>query len=328
MAGRMVTPTARLIAPVSQLGDRDTFLAIRRQGIGGSDVAAILGLDEYDSPLKVYLDKTGELPELPRSEKLRESAEMGHEMEPIIARRFAKKFGLRTRRIGTLAHRDHPHRMVNLDRLVLGCPDGPCFLEIKTRSAYQLSEWENGVPDGPALQVTHGLGITGFSHAHVRAYVGGNWPVDHRVDRDDELVRDVEDAVDEFWQRVINRDPPPIDGSAATAELLGHLYDVEPGKVAGLDPAEVEPLLKERAEAEANIKAAAARKQAADNHLKTLLGDAEVAMCAGKKAYTWREHTTSRVDLDALRAAHPAIVSEFTLTSRVRRLHVPKEKTA
>ena len=38
--------------------NRDQFLAGRKKGIGGSDVAAILGFSPYKSPYQLWLDKT------------------------------------------------------------------------------------------------------------------------------------------------------------------------------------------------------------------------------------------------------------------------------
>ena len=34
------------------------WLKVRKSGIGGSDVGAILGLNKYSSPMKVYKEKT------------------------------------------------------------------------------------------------------------------------------------------------------------------------------------------------------------------------------------------------------------------------------
>ena len=42
--------------------DRADWLAVRRQGIGGSDVGAILGLDPWKGPLDVYVDKVADEP--------------------------------------------------------------------------------------------------------------------------------------------------------------------------------------------------------------------------------------------------------------------------
>lgn len=69
------------------------WLAYRRQGIGGSDVAAILGIspfrtarDLYDDKLNIAsaVDDTGNWVAL----------EMGHLLEPLVAQIFTKKTGL------------------------------------------------------------------------------------------------------------------------------------------------------------------------------------------------------------------------------------------
>ena len=44
----------------------EEWLALRRKGIGGSDHAAIVGLDRYRSPFDVYADKLGLKPEITR----------------------------------------------------------------------------------------------------------------------------------------------------------------------------------------------------------------------------------------------------------------------
>ncbi len=39
------------------------WLAARRKGIGGSDVAAVIGVSKYAGPTRVYYDKLGVLPD-------------------------------------------------------------------------------------------------------------------------------------------------------------------------------------------------------------------------------------------------------------------------
>ena len=41
--------------------ERLEWLKTRQTGIGGSDVAAILGLSKWKTPLDIYLAKTGEV---------------------------------------------------------------------------------------------------------------------------------------------------------------------------------------------------------------------------------------------------------------------------
>ena len=68
------------------------FHAERRTGIGGGDVAALVGLSRYGSPYSVWARLVGLLhptPETPRQT-------IGHELEPVIAayrdRRPADRF--------------------------------------------------------------------------------------------------------------------------------------------------------------------------------------------------------------------------------------------
>ncbi len=67
----------------------EAWLAERRTGLGGSDVAAILGLSKWKTPLDVYLDKIGEGSEDPDDEKRRTFAR-GHAMEPTIVDEYAR----------------------------------------------------------------------------------------------------------------------------------------------------------------------------------------------------------------------------------------------
>ena len=41
----------------------DDWHAWRREGVGGSDIAALVGLSRYASPLSLFYEKTGQLPD-------------------------------------------------------------------------------------------------------------------------------------------------------------------------------------------------------------------------------------------------------------------------
>lgn len=341
---RLATPTGVVIAPPTL--EREQWLDVRRRGVGGSDVAAVLGMDKYRGPLEVYLDKVGELPDRPRDPALDEAAFWGTTLEPIVADVFAERTGLHvTEGPGTLAHVEHEWMIANLDRVALdpGTVGSVGVLEIKTRSAFQLDEWREGVPDGPALQTHWYLAVTGYPHAHVAALVGGNRLVVHRVERDEQLTAHLVDLVGDFWQHVEDRTPPPVDGSAATAELLAHLYEVEPDAVTLADPDEVLPLLGQLAELKLREQQLADERRAIENKLKAIAGTAEIVRCRDEVAFTWKRngplsvtrfaaahpelaeryvHHVPALDTGRLAADHPATYSAH----RARRLIVPTRK--
>src|SRR5690606_38820092 len=74
--------------------DRSEWLEWRKKGIGGSDAAAIVGLDKYRSAFDVYAEKVGLKAEEPDNEAMRQ----GRDLEQYVAERFMEATGKRVRR--------------------------------------------------------------------------------------------------------------------------------------------------------------------------------------------------------------------------------------
>ena len=316
---RKVTPTGVLVAPHGI--PEAEWLALRKTGIGGSDVGALLGMDRYTSPFHLYLDKTGGLPDLYRSEALERAAKWGHLHEPALAAEFSRIHGLRTRRIGLIRHEDGPWQLANLDRQVYGCPDGPCLLEIKTRSAYKAGEWgrvrdPEGVPDTEALQTHRYLIVTGYRHAHVAVLINGNDDRYYRIDCDPQLAADVTAMEAVFWQRIIDRDPPPMGTHAALAELMDALWSGQEGARLEVDTAAVEPLLATRARLEAAVGDTETEIDEVEIRLKELLGDHEIAIGPdGTPLYTWKRN--GNLAQKRFREAHPDLADQYSVPAMV-----------
>lgn len=299
--------TATMIATTDGM-DRAEWLDLRRKGIGGSDAAAICGLDRWRSAFEVYLDKTGELPDSDAGE----AAEWGNLLEPIVAEEFSRRTGIETRPVGAmLRHPEHHYLLANLDRLAfdpLGDSEG--IYEGKTTSAYLADEWAEGrVPDRAAIQVHHYLAVTGHPWAYVAALIGGQRLEVRRIERDEDVIANLLQIEEEFWQRVLDRRPPPADGQPKTADLLASLYEVEPESIAVLPP-EVDVLLAERASAKASIKELEQRCAEAENRIKQLLGSAEIGVLDGEVVCTWKQM--------------PEVEVAATVRKAHRRFNVPK----
>ena len=310
---RKATPTGVLVAPHDI--PREDWLELRKAGIGGSDLPALLGMSQYTSPYELYLDKRGELPEVPRPEALERAAKWGHLHEPLIAAEFCAAHGVTCRRIGLIRHAGDPWRLANLDRQVHGCPDGPCLLEIKNRSAYKAGDWglsgdPDGVPDAEALQTHWYLGVTGYGHAHVGVLINGNDDRYYRVERDEALIADMVATAALFWQRVLDGDPPPVDGTDASTELLAHLWTAGTDAEKVLSPSEVRPLLAEVEQVKAEAAALDSRLAAAQNRLRVLLGDYEVALVDGLPLFTWKQN--GQFAARRFAQAHPDLAAKYT----------------
>ncbi|MGA5496695.1 YqaJ viral recombinase family protein [Streptomyces cinereoruber] len=334
-------PAARLLLPAN--ASRWEWEAARRLGLGGSDIAAILGLGggKYSSPRHVFEAKHG------RAEKVTsEAAEIGTEIEGFIARMFTKRSGIRVMMPpGTLANVERPWMLANVDRYALdsfGHVVGP--LECKNRSAYQLSDWENGqVPDAPAIQCLWYMAVGGWDHGYVAALVGGNTLRWQRIERDEEIIADLIDFCGVWFERhVVEGFPPPADGYEATTKLLSKLWSVKAETVAQVDLARAKELRARRADLKDQEKDLAHQLRTVENEMRLIAADAPVVEANGKVAWTWKpgnfapkqfadaepelaaKYTRMApvLDLDRLKAERPEIYEKY----RGRTLNVPKKE--
>lgn len=142
-------------------------LALRKQGLGGSDAPVVLGLSPYKSRLALYLEKRSEVEDDPVDS---EAALWGQILEDPVATEFAKRTGYQVRKQPTRISKEHPWMFVNMDRQIIGHPRGPGLVEIKC-----FNEWKAGhiqtlddVPDAVYVQTQHGARGDGLQLGHDR----------------------------------------------------------------------------------------------------------------------------------------------------------------
>jgi len=316
---------ARLVAELEPM-DRAAWLAARQHGVGGSDAAAVCGLDSWRSAFHVWLDKTGVLDD---ADEAGEAATWGRLLEPVIADEVARREQIDVAPVGwMLGHPEHAWMLADVDRIIVDPRlggDHPGVLEIKTTSPFLAADWRDGVPVPVMCQVQHYLAVTGLRWALVVALIGGQRLVTHHVEADDALIDSLIDIESRFWRHVIDRDPPAPDGSKSTADLLGRLYDVDPDGVEVVDRAEVEPTLATLRFARSRQDDAEQDRRAAEAELKMRMGGASLLVDTdGEPIARWPAVQTGRVDLDALRKDHPTLAAQYTKATTSRRFTIVK----
>lgn len=184
----------------------------RKRGIGSSDCAAVLGLDNYRTPLDVYLDKIGEAPDQEENLKMR----FGLEAEPIVARMFEQKTGLTVRNDFKIRiHPVYPFLIANLDRTVISNNGrGVGILEIKTTSEAYQKTWEDEVPIGYYLQIQHQMMVTGYEYGYFAILFFGFTGVKDfqivEVKRDDSFISTtLLPRLIDFWMMHVQTRVPP-----------------------------------------------------------------------------------------------------------------------
>ncbi|MGG3737223.1 YqaJ viral recombinase family protein [Aeribacillus pallidus] len=303
--------------------DHLEWLRLRQKGIGGSDAAAIAGLNKYKSPVQVYYEK---VEDIKVDEEQSEAAYFGHVLEDIVAKEFTRRTGKKVRkRNAILQHPEHSFMLANVDRLVVGEDAG---LECKTASEYLKHEWVEGekIPDQYFIQCQHYMAVTGRKRWYIAVLIGGNkfhWDV---VERDEEIINYLIQIESEFWQRVLEKRPPEVDGSESSTNLLNILYPAETVQEDATElPVEADALIAELEEAKEKIQEWEAVKKEIENKLKAMLGNFESGY-AGDYIVKWGAVNSNRFDSKRFAKEHPDLYQQYLNTSTYRRFSISKMK--
>ncbi|MEG2267844.1 MAG: YqaJ viral recombinase family protein, partial [Acinetobacter sp.] len=132
-----------LFSVASPEKDKAEWLLERRAGIGGSEVAAIMGENHWNSPRQIWMSKMGVFDEKPATQS--EPAHWGNLLENIVA----KEWGNRTKHAWVhipiiLQDDERPWLLANIDGFTLSDDSELVtgILEIKTTSAFNRDVWE------------------------------------------------------------------------------------------------------------------------------------------------------------------------------------------
>lgn len=288
----------------------DAWLEARRNGIGASDAAAILGVNPWTSPFALYCEK---LRLRPSSREETEAMEWGKTLEPFVATKYQQQTDRQILDPGrfTVRYADAPpYLLATLDREIVGDSRGPGVLECKTCSAFKADEWEGGdAPMAYLVQLQHQLAVTGYTWGSLAVLIGGQRFRYVDVERNDKLIARLLEQEAEFWDRLLRQDPPPVDASEATADLLAEIYPRDDGHVIAL-PDEALEWDRARLEAIEAIEAAKARKTEAENKLRAALGAATKGIIGSWVAYscktqTRKSYTVAEATFRVLRRVKP-----------------------
>jgi len=294
--------------------------------IGGSDVAAILGLSPWKSAHSLYLHLIGELP--PQEDN--EALARGREMEPVIAGLFAVNHcEFAVCQSGMSTRSDYPFLIGSPDRILFddmpvssdGFDEPPNYsnvpvsgLEIKTADITKMSQWgEEGTDEIPVeylvqcqwycglLNVPDWYIAVGFVKPGSRKICGyREYKIEHDPARYAAMVKC---AVD-FWQHHVEKRIPPeiTEPDTATVEYYRR-RERKPESAVFCEP-EMDEMIGELKEAQANIKKYEKEYELIKTKLLSEMGNAEVVIdpYSQKQMITFKAYETASVDYKELLA--------------------------
>jgi putative phage-type endonuclease len=297
----------------------EEWKALRHKYIGGSDAAAVVGMNAWVSPYALWAEKTGRLPGFEGNL----ATEVGTYLEEFVAQKFAQETGKKVRKCNQSWFNDqYPWAIANIDREIVGEDAG---LEIKTTSEMNTQKFKCGeYPSNYYVQCMHYLAVTGKKRWYLAVLIGNREFKWFTIERDEDEIKALMDAEKKFKQLVDSNTPPQADGASSTSDTLFTLYPDSIDEAIGIGSFERELdnyfRLKEQKK---NIDMVI---DGIENRIKAHLG--ECARGEGEKyKVSWKTQYRSTFDSKKFVADHPEMdVSAYYKRSNSRPFKVT-EKT-
>ena len=297
--------------------------------IGGSDIAAVMGLSRWKTPLKLWCEKTQKLQPVDLSDN--EAVELGADLEEFVAQKFSQKTGKAVRRSPKVyQHKEYPYMIAHVDRLITGTDE---LLECKTASFFKKEEWENDdIPQEYILQVMWYLGITGRKVGYIAVLIGGQSFKYKKIEFDQELFDSMVEAAKDFWKMVQTDKAPAV--MANDDDTLMDLYSTNSGVIIELYPqdrtsAEATQAFEDKIaylqEIKGHIKSLEDEKRELETSVKEIIKD-NLGIKTPKYVVTWETQRKSQVDVRALCENEPNTYAKYERVSSYRVMRIVANK--
>lgn len=291
------------------------WLRGRKGLLGASEVACVLGLSKWSTPLQIFVDKMSDSID----DSMSEWQEWGHRLEPALAEWVSDAQGLTVLPTpGLLRSTKYPWLGATPDRVT---PKGEP-VELKTSDRYMESDWADGVPIHYVIQVLVQMIVLNRRRGYLAVLHGGNHPVFYVVDWDQVAVDQIIEITRAFWfDHIVPKiAPDPISSEEAVLAYQNPLdIAIEGGEdlfdmwgAYGLMQAEKVELEQQMSDIQLEIK-------------KAMGDDGTSLTYKGKPLFTWKVRKgPTGVDAKAMAAAHPRIAKRFMRTGNPTRTFLRK----
>lgn len=309
----------------------------RMSGIGGSEIAAVMGKNKYKTPHQLWLEKTFKVPPFTGNA----ATLKGQILEDAVAKYYEDATGNAVEKDDThYRAEDAPWLVGNIDRRIVSGGILECKTTARnpsddeTEDGYQwglgneydedknLIATDEQIPLNYYLQVQHYMCLTNSEFADVAVlFLASDFKPFrvYRIERNEEVIEKIKTSAHDFMQMVFDDVEPPM-----TEDELVQKYKETPSvdESVELDGG----LIEELRAVKAKIKDLETKKDEVENSIKILLGDRAVGTICGKKAVTWKERNYSRIDTEKLKTEWAKVYEECLKTTTIRTLVLSRSK--
>lgn len=256
--------------------------------ISGTEIGAILGLNPYMDPMKLYMRKLGLIDPDPENEPMKWGAAAEH----VVARRYARETGYDLSPSidkgfnykMPFSHPKYKWWTGTPDRSIVTLPEmSNGLLEIKIvgeRTAHQWGDPPDGdVPEQYLTQCAWYMPLLNVEWADLAVQIGNRDYRVYRINRDREFEDQLRDAALAFINdHLIPKVPPPIDGSESSRRYLNYRYPRDEGPILEPTDANILWLVERLRNVTDERKTTELAEAALINQIKNIIGD-----CAGMR---------------------------------------------
>jgi putative phage-type endonuclease len=281
----------------------------RKNYIGGSDVAAILGYSKWKTPIDVFLEKTTDYRRFPE-DKNRLAKNIGNILEDVIAEDYCinNKISL----LSCISNQElkshqidffigHPDRIIRLDTHFI--------LEIKTAHA-KNEEWgEPGtdqIPIDYLYQVAFYCWLGGIEKAIILVYFKNTGTIEEfAYTRNEVIEEEMSEGLPMFWNEyVIKNEMPP----AIRATDISHVYKSIGTIKLDVDKHQILTAMQQYKYLTEAIKSLNEQKEELREKIVLSLGGyGQIVNWDNEKIGTFTSQFAKRVDIEKLKKEHPQI---------------------
>lgn len=329
---------------------RDDWLEERTKGIGGSDVATVLGLNPYKTPLELWEEKTGKT----KGKTAGEAAYWGTQLEDLVAKEFSKRTGMKVQRVNFMLTAGEDGWMRgNIDRAIVNTdiagrvsvlkPEkaAECGrllttdvgLECKTANQFMADQWgdsqeqeilagqvvtDHKIPLYYETQIQWYMAVTGLSKFYVAVLIGGNDFRMYEVPRDEDVIQALVSQCEAFWKNNVLADVPPAPVNVEDIKKLYRKDNGEMTEATNEEAADIGELrtLKER------IKELQEQEKAVASRVIMAIGEKAGLLIGGAKAVTYKAMNSTRFSSTDFKKEHPDLYKDYAKTTSTRVLRL------
>ena len=301
---------------------KETWLGLRNIiGLGGSEVATVLGINPYKTAYKLWQEKVSDEIEVIENK----FTIWGNLLEGPIADEYMRQTGnivVEDKKIRI--HSEHRELFVNLDRVVMQDGIAIGIVEIKTTTQRNYNYWQKdaddcveGIPLTYYCQVQHELSVSNMPWCDlVFGLIDARELVIRRITRDDEYIKRQNTALVGWWNAYVvqNVAPPMTAAEYSFVDPMAESYVEATGEIA-----ELYANLKGKKE---TLKSLDKEIERDEDKIKEFMGDRENLILIDKVIASWKMQKRESIDSKKLKSEMPDIAEKYNKVSQFRVLRL------